>query len=290
MLLGEEPQRVRPRTRRRGPGGRRPGAARGTAPGRTARRRRRGRARRPIYEVRLAGEHPLGRAAHRDAGEVGRDGDLERTAREPDLHRRAGAGRRRAGPPRRSPRRRPVPQASVSPAPRSQTTRSMPPGPGRAKPTFTPPGTARSIRGPTAAARARGRLVEEDRVRVAHRDADGAQPLRADLELLLALEPRRPHLDRHRLDRAAGAAVERALLRARVGVDPDPPVEPARLGEVAREAADRVPAHLGDRAVGVVDVHRRRRARGSRRQDRHDAVRADAAAAIADAPRPLGRP
>ena len=62
----------------------------------------------------------------------------------------------------------------------------------------------------------------------------------------------------------------------------------ARLGEVLREAAHGVAAHLGDRAVRVRDVHRGRGAGRPRRQDGDDAVRPDAAAAIADPPGALG--
>src|SRR6266511_3906117 len=142
----------------------------------------------------------------------------------------------------------PVPQASVRPAPRSQTTSSMPRGPGRAKPTFTPPATALSIRGPTSAARAR----------------DGSSK---------------------RI--ACGFPIDtRTAWRRSAPISNS--CSPARLGEVAGEAADGVAAHLGDRAVGVVDVHRNGCARGSRGQDRHDAVGADPAVTIAYAARSLG--
>ena len=47
----------------------------------------------------------------------------------------------------------PVPQASVRPAPRSHTARSSPPSTGCANPTLTPPGTRRSMAGPSDSAR-----------------------------------------------------------------------------------------------------------------------------------------
>ena len=102
------------------------------------------------------------------------DGDLERAAREPHLD-----GRRR---PATAPARNeataaahaPVPQASVSPAPRSQTTRSMPAGPGRAKPDVHAARDGALDRRPDRARALAGGRVEQDRVRVAHRDADRA--------------------------------------------------------------------------------------------------------------------
>ena len=125
--------------------------------------------------------------------------------------------------------------------------------------------------GPTARRPRARRLVEEDRVRVAHRDRGrrGASRRRPRSPASPS-SARRPHLDGDRpRPRRRAAAVHACSAFGPESVSMTrSPVEPARLGEVAGEAADAVPAHRRDRAVGVVDVHRGGGAGRARRQDR----------------------
>ena len=126
MLLAEQRERLVRGRGGRAPGGRPPRARRGTAPGRSCSSSTTRIAAGGHLEVRLSREDPLGRAAHRDAREVLADGDLEGAAGEADLDRPSRRERRRAATAATAAAHAPVPHASVSPAPRSQTTRSMP--------------------------------------------------------------------------------------------------------------------------------------------------------------------
>ena len=138
-------------------------------------------------------------------------------------------------------------------------------------------------------------LVEGDGVGVAHRDAAQAQGLTTELERMV--EPglvgaqrqvarhqrRRRHLNGDRF--RASAVHDEAGMRPGQGVDAH--LE-RRLTGAARQmqggAANPVAAHLGDRAIGVDDIHPRR----FEVEDQHS-VSAYAAVPIAKRNRPLGR-
>ncbi len=149
-------------------------------------------------------------------------------------------------------------------------------------------------------------VVDEDHgVRIAHRDGGHleARPVRGDRRAhralaaarlhrdLAAREPRAAHLDRDRSHLAvvtavlaavvAGLGVDRAREQARVGVDAQHRAAHRRVALVKHlgDAANAVAAHLRLAAIGVEHAHARVTVDG--RQDRQNAVGADAEVAIA---------
>jgi hypothetical protein len=89
-------------------------------------------------------------------------------------------------------------------------------------------------------------------------------------------------------DAFALRVLDPALLQPGVGIERERR-EPLRARDVEHRAAQPVPAHLRDRAVGVEDAHAAVRAGGLGRQQEEDTVAADAEASIAEDPRELGQ-
>ena len=196
----------------------------------------------------------------------------------------------------------PVPQASVRPLPRSQTTRSISVA---AHARELDVGAAREPIGDLQrrAVRLGQRaqvvvaLDEDDGVRVPHRDGGEpelavARPDRLAQRALAAGRRKRdlaagqaraPHLLGDVAHRAAGD-VQRARQHAGAGLDVQRRAAQGRVGLVQHlgHAAQAVAAHLGLAAVGVEHAHARVAAGAG--QDRQHAVRAHAEVAVADLP------
>ena len=133
---------------------------------------------------------------------------------------------------------------------------------------------------------------EHHAVRVAHRDTGDPVLLAADLERPLddlavgidrnapAVPDGRPHVDG---DAHHVAALDLGLddLYARIGLDAERDLaDQAAIVDELGEATDAIAAHLGEAAVGVEDPHAAIGGRGVEEQD--EAVRADAAVAVAE--------